>query len=479
MRIEIVVKHLGQILLFNAAFLFISFLISAINFETSAMPLGFTALMAALLGVLPMVFVKDNHELGFNEGIFVVVMGWILTCLVGAVPYVIWGGEFTFVNAWFESVSGFTTTGSTVLQNVEALPSGLLFWRSTTHWIGGVGIILFVLLILPEAKNSKFVLFNAEVSDLSKSNFKFRSKKILQVLAFVYVLLTALETGLLCWAGMSFFDAINHSFSTIATGGFSTKNMSVAFYNSITIEVIITTFMVLSGIHFGLLFATITFRKKNIFTSPVVQAYFGMMVVGTFIIAIKLYFSDMYPFWTAVRYASFQVASVGTTTGFATVDTANWPSFTQIILIYFTIQCAMIGSTSGGMKFDRIYIFFQSFKKQLRLLKHPRAVIPLKIGSLTVKEGVELHTMVFIVLYTLVFLLVALILTAIDVDMFTAFSASITTIGNVGPGFAGVSSLGNFSGIPTFGKYLLSVNMLLGRLEIFNILAFFLIRRSS
>ncbi|MEN9443116.1 MAG: hypothetical protein RIS47_6, partial [Bacteroidota bacterium] len=355
MRIEIVVKHLGQILLFNAAFLFISFLISAINFETSAMPLGFTALMAALLGVLPMVFVKDNHELGFNEGIFVVVMGWILTCLVGAVPYVIWGGEFTFVNAWFESVSGFTTTGSTVLQNVEALPSGLLFWRSTTHWIGGVGIILFVLLILPEAKNSKFVLFNAEVSDLSKSNFKFRSKKILQVLAFVYVLLTALETGLLCWAGMSFFDAINHSFSTIATGGFSTKNMSVAFYNSITIEVIITTFMVLSGIHFGLLFATITFRKKNIFTSPVVQAYFGMMVVGTFIIAIKLYFSDMYPFWTAVRYASFQVASVGTTTGFATVDTANWPSFTQIILIYFTIQCAMIGSTSGGMKFDRIY----------------------------------------------------------------------------------------------------------------------------
>ena len=288
--------------------------------------------------------------------------------------------------------------------------------------------------------------------------------------------LTIAETLLLSLFGMSFFDALNHSFATIATGGFSTKNLSIAYYNNLTIELIITFFMILSGIHFGLLYRTITGKKENLFRSSVVRAYLFVMFAGMFLVAFKLYNSGFYGWWESLRHASFQVASVGTTTGFATKDTANWPAFTQIILMYFTIQCAMIGSTSGGMKFDRVFLFFKSVGKHIKLLKHPRAVFTLKVDDRTISDQLEKQTVVFIVLYIFIFFITTLILTLMDIDLMTAFSASITTIGNVGPGFGEVSSLSNFSGLPDLGKFVLSINMLLGRLEIFNIIALILIK---
>lgn len=292
-----------------------------------------------------------------------------------------WGGEFTIANAWFESVSGFTTTGSTILNNIEALPKGLLFWRSSTHWIGGIGIILFVLLILPQARGNRISIYNTEISSLSKLNFRVKTKKIVQILAIVYLSLTVAQTALLMVFGMNFFDAINHSFATIATGGFSTKNLSIAAYNSLSIEVIVMIFMVLSGIHFGLLYGTFTGSRENIFRSPLVRTFVLVMLIGIVLVSLKLYYSGYFNWWESVRYASFQVISVGTTTGFATIDTANWPIFTQMVLIYFTIQCAMAGSTSGGLKFDRIYIFFRSLAKQMKVLKHPFGVFSTKING--------------------------------------------------------------------------------------------------
>ncbi len=479
MRKEVIIKFIGYVLLFNAAFLLLAAIISLVNSETSFIPLLFSGLICIIFGVSPFIFVEPHNHISFNEGLVIVVGGWIITCIIGMLPYLMWGGEFTLVNAWFESVSGFTTTGSSILNNIEALPKGLLFWRSATHWIGGVGIIMFVLLILPQSSSTRLTLLNAEMSELSKYNFRFKARKIVHVLIIVYVGLTLIQTIALTVSGMSFFDAINHSFATIATGGFSTKNTSVASFNSPLIDTIIIVFMVLSGIHFGLLYRTFTLKNENIFSSPVVRTFLIVMIIGIILVSGKLYLTDTYDFWNSLRYGAFQVVSLGTTTGFATADSAAWPAFTHIILIYFTIQCAMVGSTSGGLKFDRIYLFFKSLRKQLILLQHPRAVVVLRINNRVVSEQLETLTLVFIILYFITLFVTTLVLTMLNVDLYTAFSASIATIGNVGPGFGEVSSLSNFATIPALGKFVLSINMLLGRLEIFNIIALLMIRKGN
>ncbi|MCF8378719.1 MAG: TrkH family potassium uptake protein [Bacteroidales bacterium] len=477
MKKEIIIKQLGFVLLLNSVFLFISFLISFFLHETSTIALLFSALICGIFGIFPLIFVERTEHIGFDEGLTIVVFGWIITCIVGMLPYLMWGSEFTLANAWFESVSGFTTTGSTILNEIESLPKGLLFWRSATHWIGGIGIILFVLLILPQSKGQQITVYNTEISSLSKMNFRFKARKIVQILAIVYISLTLIETVALMLLGMSFFDAINHSFATIATGGFSTKNLSIAAFNNIGIEIIIMIFMILSGIHFGLIYGTIMLKKENLFRSSLAKTFVLVLFIGILLVSLKLNLSGKYDFWTSLRYASFQVISLGTTTGFATEDTANWPIFTQIILIYFTIQCAMSGSTSGGLKFDRLYIFFKLIGKQLKMLKHPNGVFVSKFDGKRIDEKLEQNTLVFIVLYISVFFITTLILTAMDIDGMTAFSASIATIGNVGPGFGNVSSFGNFSSLPDLGKFVLTINMLLGRLEIFNILALIMIKK--
>lgn len=477
MRTEVILKILGVVLLFNAFFLLISLLISIYYKESSIIPLLFTTLICLIFGLFPLIFSGKHQTLSFAEGIVVVVTGWLLACFVGMLPYIMWGTEFTLINAWFESVSGFTTTGSTVLYDIESLPKGLLFWRSATHWIGGVGVIIFVLLILPHAKNARITLLNAEMSELSKSNFHFKTRTTIQILIIVYVGLTVVETVLLKLAGMSWFDGVNHAFATIATGGFSTKNNSVAYFNSPTIEIIIMVFMLLSGMHFGLLFGTITGSRFNVFRSKVVKTYIVVVLAGILLVSLKLYASNFYDWASALRYGSFQVISVGTTTGFATADTAFWPVFTQMIIIYFTIQCAMAGSTSGGLKFDRVYLFVKSVKKQIALIQHPRGVFSIKMDGLRISEQLERQTMLFIVLYIFTLFITTLLLSLMDIDLKTAFSASIATLGNVGPGFGDVSSLGNFGGLPAMAKFILTISMLLGRLEIYSIIALFTVSR--
>jgi trk system potassium uptake protein TrkH len=250
--------------------------------------------------------------------------------------------------------------------------------------------------------------------------------------------------------------------------------MSVAEFRSPLIDVIIMVFMVFSGIHFGLIFNTITGKKLNIFQSQIVRAFIFILFLGVLFVSVKLYFDGVYDNpWDALRYGAFQVISVGTTTGFATADSANWPPFAILILIYFTIQCAMVGSTSGGMKFDRIYLFVRSLKRQISLQRHPKAVISLKIDGVSVSESMEMKVKTFIITYLMIILIVTLALAAMDVDLMTAFSASIATIGNVGPGFAEVSSLGNYNGLPDLGKHLLTLNMLMGRWEIFTFISLF------
>ncbi|MFO7722782.1 MAG: potassium transporter TrkG [Bacteroidales bacterium] len=470
MKTEIVIRYIGHVLLFCAIFMGISASISAIYHETSFIPLLFSALITALLGLFPMVFVKRTDTINSMEGLMIVVFGWLAACLTGMLPFMMWGGEFHPVNAWFESVSGFTTTGSSILTEIESLPRGLLFWRSATHWLGGMGVILFALLILPQASVMKVILLHTEISTLAKANFAYRARKTLQILALVYIGLTLLETILLTLFGMSIFDAVNHSFATIATGGFSTRNNSVATFGSISIEVIIMAFMLISGIHFGLIFQTVTLnRKSNIFRSTLARNYLLFIFAGILLVTAKLWADGMYDLKDSLRYGAFQVISLGTTTGFATADTNPWPFFTQIILIYFTIQCAMAGSTSGGLKFDRVFIFLKSIGRQMKQIRHPRAVFTTTIDGKVIDASMESMVTIFIGSYMLILLISTIGLSLFDIDLFSAFTASAATLGNVGPGFNRVSSLGNFANLPSPAKLILTINMILGRLEIFGI----------
>lgn len=374
MRTKAVVKFLAFVLLFNALFLYISAGISLFLNENSLTPLLYSAVVCTILGVFPHIFIEKIEELNFQEGLAISVLGWIITCLVGSVPFFMWGGEFTFINALFESVAGYTTTGATILTNVEILPKGLLFWRASTHFIGGMGIILFVLLILPNAQGTRSSIYKAEVSGLSMLNFQMQPRQIAKIIAIVYIGLTLLETVLLWALGMTFFDAVCHSFATLATGGFSTKNLSIAYYDNIWIEITISVFMLLGGMHFGLIYATIVGKKHSLFTSKVVRSYLVIVVTGILLVAAKLTSDNVFGWWESVRQASFQVISLVTTTGFATVDTTVWPTFTIVILTYFSIQCAMVGSTTGGLKFDRIYLFYKTFRRQIKQTQHPSGV---------------------------------------------------------------------------------------------------------
>lgn len=474
-RTKAVVKYLGVILLFNSLFMLIAAVISLAYREDSFYPLLISALIGVAMGSCCTFFIGKVGDIRFHEGLAISVLGWVTTCLSGLLPFLLWGGEFSFANALFESVSGYTTTGASILENVEGLTKGLLFWRSSTSFIGGLGIILFVLLIIPEKKGSKSYIYRAEVSDLSKLSFAERSRHLIRAVSIVYISLIALETILLNSVGMTFFDAICHSFSTVATSGFSTKNISIAAYDNVWIEVVISFFMLISSIHFLLIWSTMKGRKQNVFTSRTTQMYVMIIFIGILLITLQLFHENYYGFWNSLRYASFQVISLASTTGLASADSAGWPLFTIILLLYYSVQCGMVGSTAGGIKFDRIYIYFSSLKKQIKQSLHPEGVYLVKINNHVVDQNMEKQISIFIILYILTFFIATLLLTLLGIDGITALSASIATLGNVGPGFGNVSSLANYAHLPDAAKYILSANMLLGRLEIMNILALILI----
>lgn len=477
MRPHIVFRYIGIVLLFNALFLAASAAISLYHRQPDFLPLLYSAVIAFLFGVFPLIYVPASSSINNVEGLVIVVSSWFLSCLIGILPYILYGGEFNLVNAWFESVSGFTTTGASILTDVETLPYGLLFWRAATHWIGGIGIIVFVLAVIPGIGQASMLLSRSELSSLAMKNFQYRTQKILKILLTVYLSLTVVESISLVFCGMGIFDAVTHSFATIATGGFSTKNTSVSYFNNQAIEYVISVFMILSGIHFGVLFAAGSGKLRELWKSSVVRFYLGSMAAGILLVAVCIH-GDTYRYWgDAFRYASFQVLSLGTSTGFATADTAVWHPFAILIMIFFTLQCACSGSTSGGIKVERILIFWKSIGTKVKKLRHPKAVIPLRMDNTVVSEEVVATSLLFIVLYIGIVFLSTLILTALGVDILSAFSGSAACMGNVGPGFATVGSLSNYNGLPAAGKVVLTIVMLFGRLEIFGLILFLSVRK--
>ena len=477
MRFSVILRYVGAVMLCLSALMAVSAGISFVSNDSGFYPLLLSSLLTLLLGGFPMIFVSKSDNITTKEGFVIVVGSWVLSCVVGMFPYLIWGGEFSLINAWFESVSGFTTTGASILTNIEALPQGLLFWRSATCWIGGVGVVMFALLVLPSLGTNKMALSGIELSSLAKDNYRYRTQMVVRILLTIYIGLTVVTTLLLKVSGMRWFDALNHSMSACATGGFSTKNASIGFYDSALIEWILIVAMFLSSLHFGLIYSTFMRKANNIFRSEVVRVYAGIIVGATMLIGASLYFSDIYPdYLEAMRKSVFQVVSIITTTGFATANTNLWTPFAIVILIMLSIVCGCAGSTSGGAKVDRILLYFKVLVARLRGQQHPNAIIRIRLDGI-MQEDRQVNTVtLFLTTYFMLIIFGTLSSSLFGLDLLTAFSSSVAFLGNVGPGFGEVGSLDNYAAMPSVLKVQGSILMLMGRLEIFGFIQFLFIR---
>ena len=477
MRFSVILRYMGTVVLCLSAFMAVSAGISLVSDDTGFYPLLLSSLLTLLLGVFPMIFVSKTDSISTKEGFVIVVGSWIVSCIVGMFPYLMWGGEFTLTNAWFESVSGFTATGASILTNIEALPQGLLFWRSVTVWVGGAGVVMFALLILPSLGTNKMALSSIELSSLAKDNYRFRTQMVVRILLAVYIGLTIVTTLLLKVAGMRWFDAVNHAMSACATGGFSTKNASIGFYDSPLIEWILIVAMFISSLHFGLIYSTFARKSNNIFRSEVVRVYVLIIAVATLAVGGWLYFSGIYDsILTSLRQSVFQVVSIITTTGFATANTNLWAPFAIVILIILSIVCGCAGSTSGGIKVDRILLYGKVLKARLRAQQHPNAVIRIRLDGILQEDRHLNAVTLFLTTYFVLILVATLTSTLFGLDLLTAFSSSVAFIGNVGPGFGEVGSYDNYAAMPMLLKVQGTILMLMGRLEIFGFIQFLFIR---
>lgn len=477
MRTFVVARYTGLALLLNALFMFMSVGVSAFYDDTAFTPLLLAAVITGLVGFFPFIFVRPEIEINTREGYLIVVLGWVMSCVFGMLPYILYGGEFTLTNAWFESVSGYSTTGATILTDIEALPPGLLFWRSSTHWLGGVGVVVFTLLVLPSMGSAKMRLTRTQLGAFKHEDAKYNMQQIVRIILSVYVGLTVTLTLLLWVVGMDLYDSVNHAFSTVATGGFSVKNASIMHYESPVIEGILIVFMILSSLNFGLLYVAVAKKFTALFKSSVVKYFLGSLAVGVVLVTINLMTSGLYTSWlSAFRDAAFQMTAMASTTGFASSSNALWPSFAVLLSFFYMIQCGCIGSTSGGLKADRVLIFYKAFVANVRKTLHPNAVIPVRLRGVALDEELVASTTLFIGLYILTFFITALLLLFTGLDLTTGISAAASSLGNVGPGFGEIYTLGTYAEFSVMAKVVCTITMLFGRLEIYGILMLFYYR---
>jgi len=405
-----------------------------------------------------------------REGMAIVAVGWSVVGLFGALPFYFGDAYFTFVDAVFESVSGFTTTGSSVLTNIEAVSKGLLFWRSFIQWLGGMGIIVLSVAILPFLGVGGMQLYKAEVPTPVPDKLKPRIRDTAMILWKVYALISLAEVILLMAGGMSLYDALCHTFTTMPTGGFSTKNASIAHYDSVYFDCVIIFFMLLAGINFGLHYQLLRGKALVFWQDSECRFFLGAVILLVVLVSLDIFGSVYETIGEALRYGAFQVVSIVTTTGYATADYEKWPAMSQLILLLCMFLGASAGSTGGGVKCLRVMLCFKYCYRELFYLIHPHAVNQIKIGGKTVPDDVMRSVLGFLALYVGLFALSSVVLAAMGVDFVTSFAAVAATLGNIGPGFGSVGPVDNFAQIPYLGKWLLIWCMLLGRLEIYTVI---------
>ena len=472
MNVKAISTNVGKALLVSALFMFLSMIVSIVNGRDEAFgPLLISFIITLLVGAFPFIFVRGRQPLTLKDGFLTIVLSWLLSFIFGMLPYVLYGGEFTFINAWFESVSGFTTTGSTILNDIEALPKGLLFWRSSTHFIGGLGVVVFLLLVIPDASPYRLKLTNMEMSSLSKEGYRYKSSKVVWIITTVYVSLTTAILLSLWAAGMPFFDALNHAFSIAATGGFSTRNLSIGAYESDTINFIVLFFMALCAMHFGLIYAVFATRSFKPFKNSVTAYYFGSIAVMSLIIMFSLLTEGGYDsFGRAVMDSTFTVVSYMSTAGFAICDNAEWPWLAGVVLLFASFQCGCAGSTTGGIKVDRILIAFKAISNEIKHRLHPSSVSHTRLSGHHLADGAVSAVLMYIVVYFVVIFISIIAVMLCGCEATEAVSGVIASVGSVGPGLGELGCLDNYSAQPVMAKFIYAFDMFLGRVEIYPVL---------
>ena len=472
MNWKVISWFIGISLVFVSALMLVSGIIAVVTpGDESRMPLLFSAFLTCITGVYPLIIVrKGKHRLSFREGNSIVVGAWLLACLFGMLPFLFYGREFTPVNALFESVSGFTTTGASILNDIEGLPRGLQFWRISTAWVGGVGIVTLFSMIT--SGQDKSALSKAEISSMAREaltderNSSFANRMLL-----TYIGLTIVSFFSLKLTGMEWFDAATNAMSACSTCGFCTRNTSIAFYDNPAAEIVLTFTMLAAGLHFGILFlAFVKGRPAYIRKSETIKVFLALVGIAIVIVTVDLMVKGHYGFGAALRDASFQVASISTTTGFATKDTTAWPPLSMAVLIICSLICGCSGSTSGGIKIDRAILAANGIIRKVELTVAPNSVYFVRVDGKT-KTGEQVSdAYCYIFCYLLIMVLFAAVNIGCGLDFTTGVTASIACIGNVGPGFGDVGSMSNYAAFPSVLKVTGMIEMLIGRLEIFPVL---------
>ncbi|MBI4810500.1 MAG: TrkH family potassium uptake protein [Ignavibacteriales bacterium] len=443
--------------------------------DNDIVPLLISSGISIITGFVIWLLLKQpDQRLGSKEGFLIATSGWIAISVFGTLPYLISGSIPVFTDAFFETISGFTTTGASILNDVEKLPHGILFWRSMTHWIGGMGIIVLSLAILPLLGIAGMQLYKAEAAGPTKDKLSPRIAETARLLWTVYVSLTFAEIVLLLFGGMPLFDAICHSFGTIATGGFSTKNLSVAYFRSSYIEYVIGIFMFLSAINFSLHYAALKGDLLNYFRNS--EFKFFIMLVGSAIMIVTLINLLTQPVLGVIdsfRFSFFNVISISSCTGFANADFALWVPAAQFLLFVLMFPGGCAGSTSGAIKNVRVLLLLKNIFSEVKKIFHPQAIISVKFNGKIVAPDILSMIASFFVIYLSTFALSSFIIIMTGVDIISAMSGVASCMGGVGPGLNSVGPMANYSSIPIIGKWVLSSDMLLGRLELFTIMVIF------
>lgn len=481
---RIIFHIMGLLLLCNGVFMLIAAIVSWVYQDDVTVEIMSGGLITILIGIVLMFTTREHRkEMNAREGYIIVTFGWLCMSLSGTLPYVISEAIPSLTNAFFETMSGYTTTGASILNDIESIPKGILFWRSLTHWIGGMGIIVLAIAILPLLGIGGMQLFSAEAPGPSADKLHPRITDTAKRLWLIYVGYTAIQTVLLYVAGMDFFDAINHALSTLSTGGFSTKNASLAYWNdNPAIQYIVIVFMYLAGMNFILSYFAFKGKVQRIFKDEEFRLYTTFVILFALIATVSIYFQAdvsissidhpmVYgPLESAFRHAIFQVLAVITTTGFVSADFTMWTPFLKVLFFGLMFLGGSAGSTSGGIKVVRHMLTIRNGIMEFKRTLHPNAILPVRYNERAVTQDIIYNILAFFILYMLSFIIGAVVLGSMDLDFETAIGGAATSLGNVGPGLGKLSPVNNFDILPDAGKWWCAFLMLIGRLELFTVL---------
>lgn len=473
MNYKAVLSILGNVVKYMVALLFVPLLIALYYGEGDAKSFLLTILIGAPIGFILSNIKAEKKAIYAKEGFLIVGFAWIIISAIGALPFVISGAIPSFIDAFFETVSGFTTTGATILTAIEGLPKGILFWRSFTHWIGGMGFLIFMLALIPSLGSNSIHLLKAESPGPSPGKIVPKIKETAKILYLIYFALTLIEGILLMCAGMNLYDAVIHAMGTAGTGGFSNMNASIAAFNSPAIEWIITIFMLIFGINFALYFQILKGNFKGFFKNEELRYYLLIILSAFILITVNIISLNGGDIILSIRQSAFQVSSIVTSTGFATVNFNFWPTLSKLIIVMLMFVGAMAGSTGGGIKTVRIVIMLKAIKREINKIIHPKRVNSVKIDGKTVDEDIIHGVFLFIGAYIIISLIAIFIISFDNFDVVTTVTSVITTMSNIGPGLEVVGPAGNFAAFSPLSKLVLSFCMLAGRLEIYPMLIMF------